>query len=219
MAVPSPMAAYPDGVRPWARNIVAAHPDPAAIPGPVARRPNVIRARSNRHDFNLRRRRRCGSLDDGLRLHYHGRGRGWLSRHRNRSGGWSLPIRCRSGRRGGRLSRINGRRRVRLLDHIGRLSAIHGDVHDLALRAAGDDSSDTREAKARGQSPQIHKRKSSHMLPVGPDGGAGYSRKLTINLAGSCNRVGWLAVNGRRPVIRELRELTRISSPEKRNWR
>ena len=57
VAVSPPMAAHPNGVGPWPSHIAATYPYPAAVPGPIARCPDIIGTRSYRNDLDLRRRR------------------------------------------------------------------------------------------------------------------------------------------------------------------
>jgi hypothetical protein len=195
MAVARPMAAYPHGMRVGAHDISPADPDPGAVPGPVAGSPDVIGAWRNRHDFNPRRRRSGGHQEDLRRRSGRRRRRGRLGRNRSRSGGRSLPIGGTSWGCGGWRGNRHPWRWVRLLRHVNRRSAIHGDILDPALSTTSDQGGGTRERKARGQSSHIHKSKSLHILPIRPDGRAGYSGRLTINLAGSCNRMGLPAVS------------------------
>ena len=199
------MAAHPDGAWPWPSHISPTHPYPAAVPGPIARRPHVSRTRSDRDDLDLNRRRGRRRHNDGLR----GRGgRLWrrgLRRHRGRS--LSLPIGGRRRRGGGRagsgwrlggsrLGLVGHRRRVRLLHHVGRLSVVHGHIGHRARfgAAGGDEGGNTSERETRGACVGFHKFKMFHIQWVGRMRGPPGSVKTHTNVRAFCNRLGGSAV-------------------------
>lgn len=165
VAVTCPMAAHPNGSGSRTGHPSAANPYPATIPSPITRRPDIIGARGDRdyldssgrwggrsHDYHLRRR--------GNRLR-----RGRLRRHGSRGWSWSLPV----GRwgRGRWLGLVNDRRRIRLLDHVSRLSVVNRHIGDLPLRTASGQSRDTRERRARDPYFSLHKIKVIHIYSVG----------------------------------------------------
>ena len=171
------MAAYPDGGGAGPNDIPAANPYPAAIPSPITRGPDIIGARGDGNDLDLRGRRGRRCHNDGLRGR-DDRLRRRLRRHRNRGCRRSRPVGCRGGRRGrrrgsggglgrNRLDLVSDRRRVRLLDHVDRLSVVYGHVSHLPLRTASDQSCDTRERRARGPYFSLHKIKVIHIQSVG----------------------------------------------------
>src|ERR1039458_6008638 len=143
VAVSPPMAADPDGARPGARHIAATNPYPAAVPGPITRRPNIIWTRRDRNVLNLRRRRGRGSLD--CRLWRRGR----LRRHSNWSRLSLLPI-GRRGRRGNSCHAVGRRWRwIDWLAGVSRLNVIHRHIFHPPLHAAGCHDPNTREREAR----------------------------------------------------------------------
>jgi hypothetical protein len=150
VAVSPPMAAYPNSAGPGPSHIAATDPYPAAVPGPIARRPDIIGSGSDRNDLDLRCRRGGGSHDDRLR------GRSRLRRHRSRRR--LLPIRGGRGRSSScpRVGERLGRRRIGQLADVSRLNAIHRHIFNPALRATRGQRSDTRESQARGPYVSFH---------------------------------------------------------------
>ena len=178
------MPAHPNGAGARPSHIAATDPNPTAIPCPIARRPNVIRARSDWNNLHLRRRRG--------RRRYHDRLRWRLGRHRGRSRRRLLPIRCR-GRwsgcgcaAGGRL----GRRRIGWLGDVSRLNVVHRHIFNSALRATGGQRRDSRECQARGPNVSIHAIKLFYIYCVGRWRGKEGSVKTPINVRRFCNRFG-----------------------------
>jgi hypothetical protein len=176
------MAAHPNGTGPGPHYIPAADPYPAAIPGPIARRPDIIGTRSDWNVLHLRRRGGRRGHDRSLR----GRS-GWLWR---RCGRRSLPVsgrRRRSGPRGSRLGLVNNSGRWRRLDDVCRLGVVHGHISNLAMRTTSDQGRNPCEREARGPHVNIHEIKILHIQRVGRRSRAGSSAEMQKNVRRPCN--------------------------------